>query len=100
MLKLREQQHSLTLFCAAALLDFQDEQSAVQRSHSLSRLRRSSFQVKRSMQRVQDQRQMTALVKNSFTEALVVVLKCTDAINPFEEIWGALLCSASIHLPA
>jgi len=52
------------------------------------------------MQRVQDQRQMTALVKNSFTEALVVVLKCTDAINPFEEIWGALLCSASIHLPA
>ena len=37
---------------------------------------------------------MPALVKNSFTEALVVVLKCTDAINPFEEIWGALLCSA------
>ena len=29
---------------------------------------------------------MPALVKNSFTEALVVVLKCTDAINPFEEI--------------
>ena len=33
---------------------------------------------------------MPALVKNSFTEALVVVLKCTDAINPFEEICGAL----------
>ena len=52
------------------------------------------------MQRVQDQRQMPALVKRSFTEALLVVLKCTDAINPFEEIWGALLCSASTHLPA
>ena len=40
------------------------------------------------MQRVQDQRRMTALVKSSFTEALVVVLKCTYAINSFEEDWG------------
>ena len=38
------------------------------------------------MQRVQDQRQMPALVKSSFTEALLVVLRCTDAIHPFEEI--------------
>ena len=43
---------------------------------------------------------MPVLVKSSFTEALLVVLKCTDAINPFEEIWGALRCSASTHLPA
>ena len=38
------------------------------------------------MQRVQDPRQMLALVKRSFTEGLLVVLRCTDAINPFEEI--------------
>ena len=31
---------------------------------------------------------MPALVKRSFTEALVVVLKCTYAINSFEEDWG------------
>ena len=37
---------------------------------------------------------MPALVKISFTEALLVVLKCTDAINPFEEIWGRLNCFA------
>ena len=30
---------------------------------------------------------MPALVKSSFTEALLVVLKCTDAVNPFEKIW-------------
>ena len=33
------------------------------------------------MQRVQDQRQMPVLLKSSFTEALLVVLKCTDAVN-------------------
>ena len=33
---------------------------------------------------------MPALVKNSFTEALVVVLKCTDAINPFGRNLGCI----------
>ena len=28
------------------------------------------------------------MVKSSFTEALLVVLECTDAVNPFEEIWA------------
>ena len=63
-------------FCAAALLDFQDWQSAVQRSHFLSRLPRSSFQVKRCMQRVQDQQQMPAGQKQ-FHQGLLVVLECT-----------------------
>ena len=30
---------------------------------------------------------MPVLLKSSFTEALLVVLKCTDAVNPFEKIW-------------
>ena len=46
------------------------------------------------MQRIQDQRQMPALVKSSFTEVLLHVLKCTDAVNPFEEIWGKSACFA------
>ena len=37
---------------------------------------------------------MPALVKSSFTEALLLVLKCTDAVNPFEEIWGKSACFA------
>ena len=40
------------------------------------------------MQPLQDQRQTPALVKSSFTEAFLAVLRCTDAINPFEEVRG------------
>ena len=31
---------------------------------------------------------MPALVKIRFAEAILVVLECTDAISPFEEVWG------------
>ena len=34
------------------------------------------------------------MVKSSFTEAFLVVLECTDAVNPFEEIWGKSACFA------
>ena len=50
----------------------------------------ASFQVKRGMQRVQDQRQMPALVKSSFAEERLLVLQCTEAIQ-FEEVWGKCL---------
>ena len=33
---------------------------------------------------------MPVLVKSSFTEALLVVLKCTDAINPFGRNFGCI----------
>ena len=31
---------------------------------------------------------MPALVKSRFTEAILVVFECTDAISPFEEVRG------------
>ena len=34
------------------------------------------------------QQPMPALVKSSFTEVFLVVLKCTDATNPFEKSLG------------
>ena len=37
---------------------------------------------------------MPVQVKSSFTERLLVVLKCADTINPFEEIWGKSACIA------
>ena len=40
---------------------------------------------------------MPVLVRSSFTEALLVVLKCIDAINPFEEIWGKSACIALLR---
>ena len=46
------------------------------------------FSSQAGMQPLQDQRQTPALVKSSFTEAFLAVLRCTDAINPFEEVRG------------
>ena len=45
---------------------------------------------------------MLALVKSSFTEAFLAVLRCTDAINPFEEVRGKerLHCFASQYSTA
>ena len=49
----------------------------------MSRLRRSSLQAKRH-----HATGTGPATDTSFTEALLVVLKCTDGIIPFEEVWG------------
>ena len=95
---------SLTFFCAAALLDFQDWQTAVQRSHSLSRLRRSSFQVKRGVQRVQDQRHRGQCWSKAVSQrrSWSCLSAQTRSIH-LKKSGGralALHCSASTHLPA